>query len=391
MTAPHTGMAPLVPDPFASEEVERSVRRAHESRIAAERELKRGGRPFRAIGLPTGLVFCLVLLAALAPMVIMGIWAWTQAIAAPSANGPWYADLQIQVVLVPLALWLGIVAIVWLVVDRILLRPFAQLRLTMDRYRPGDRLAHDEMGPLAAREIVMMQTILDQLAGKVEHDKQALAEHIMVQRGLTREVHHRVKNNLQIIASLINLHSRDARNAEEMTAYRTIQRRVDALAVVHRYLHAEEEDGAPGIAAAGMLGEISIGLRHSLSHDHGTIQVSVDADAAQITQDIAVPVAFFVTELVELSGVADSQAPITITLTREAVQRDNAQQGMAQQDMAQLRVQSAGLIGCEAALGDRYPSYQRVLSGLARQLRQPLVQDDAAGQFSVAIALIAED
>lgn len=380
MTAPHTGMAPLVPDPFASEEVERSVRRAHESRIAAERERRRGGQPFRAIGMPTGLLFCLVLLGALAPMVIMGIWAWADAGASPSAHGPWYADLKIEMILVPVALWLAIVGIVWLVVDRILLRPFAQLRLIMDRYRPGDRLARDVMGPLAAREIVTMQAMLDQLAGKVEHDQQALAEHISVQRGLTREVHHRVKNNLQIIASLINLHSRDARNAEEMTAYRTIQRRVDALAVVHRYLHAEEEDGAPGIAAAGMLGEISISLRHSLSHDHGTIQVSVDADAAQITQDIAVPVAFFVTELVELSTVADSSAPITITLTRDAVQRDSAQ----------LRVQSAGLIDCEAALGERFPSYQRVLSGLARQLRQPLVQDDAAGQFGVTIALIDE-
>src|SRR3546814_11954106 len=56
--------------------------------------------------------------------------------------------------------------------------------------------------------------------------------------------------NLQVISSLINFHARGARTAEVVTAYASIQRRVDALAVVHRNHFAEMEENRGQIGRA---------------------------------------------------------------------------------------------------------------------------------------------
>ena len=73
-------------------------------------------------------------------------------------------------------------------------------------------------------------------------------------------MHHRVKNNLQVIASLINFHARGAKSAEASAAYASIQRRVDALAVVHRHHFAEMEENR-GLELRSVIGELASNIR----------------------------------------------------------------------------------------------------------------------------------
>jgi two-component system, sensor histidine kinase PdtaS len=75
-----------------------------------------------------------------------------------------------------------------------------------------------------------------------------------------REVHHRVKNNLQVVASLLNLHARGAKTEDASAAYASIQRRVDALAVVHRNHYAELEENR-GVALKPLISELGANLR----------------------------------------------------------------------------------------------------------------------------------
>lgn len=284
---------------------------------------------------------------------------------------------ELVTMLMPLGMWLLAVLLSWLVVDRILLTPIQQLRRRMALYRPGDALTKPAASLFAAQEVVTLDEMMERLADNVAADKAALAEGLEAQRALTREVHHRVKNNLQIIASLISLHSRDATSDVETRAYRAIQRRVDALAVVHRHLHAESE-GAAGIALGTMLSELSVGLRHSLALDHQPVATSIQVEPARAVQDVALPAAFFVTELVELAVHCDADSPINIQLTHNADRPGTAT----------LSVTSSGLNGCAQRMGDRYGSYERVLTGLSRQLRQPLVIDEDRGCYAIVVPVI---
>lgn len=289
----------------------------------------------------------------------------------------WFNGGELIGLLIPIGMWLLAVLLSWFVIDRILLTPITRLQRSMALYRPGDALATAPTNLLAAREVATLEAVLARLAHNVAEDKAALADGLDQQRALTREVHHRVKNNLQIIASLINLHSRDAKSREETSAFRTIQRRVDALAVVHRHLHAESE-GEPGIALGTMLGELSVALRASLALDRGATILSLEVEPARVVQDVALPAAFFVTEIVELASLCDASKAVTIQLTHL----------VGAPGMARLAIVSEGLAQCEERLGARYVSYSRVLSGLSRQLRQPLEFDAEEGRFAIVVSVI---
>ncbi len=285
--------------------------------------------------------------------------------------------------LTPIGMWLLAAILSWLVIDRILLGPIQSLGRGMARYRPGDSISNASTPRLAAREVTQLQSAMMRVAATVAQDKTALANALSSQHALNREVHHRVKNNLQIIASMVSLHSRDATGPEATMAYRTIQRRVDALGVVQRHLRTDQEGGQ--IALDAMLGELVISLRHSMLQDHADILITLEVDPLFADQDVAMPVAFLVTELVELSARSDHIQPITIRLLSAPAMPDAlGGDGTEAVSTSQLSIASAALASPNIQLGT-HSGYQRVITGLARQLRQPLEHLPEAGWYAIMV------
>ena len=136
--------------------------------------------------------------------------------------------------IIPFITLLAAAIIGWLVVNIMLIRPLTLLQRKVRQYEIGEQMAPMDRAAFNASEIEELDQGFVALAHKVSVDREALDEGLKQQVLLTREVHHRVKNNLQIIASLINLHARTADSDPAKLAYGKIQRRVDALAVVHR-------------------------------------------------------------------------------------------------------------------------------------------------------------
>ena len=277
----------------------------------------------------------------------------------------------------PLVMWFAAAAIGWLVVNRLLIRPLVLLRRTVAAYQPGEVLQPLERIRTPAQEIVALGETFREISEDVATHEAEMAEGLETQRKLTREVHHRVKNNLQIIASLINLHARSAQEPEAIEAYSSIQRRVDALSVVHRNHFAELEENR-GVGVRPLISELSASLRSTAPAAARRFAIQIDCDNLHISQDVAVPIAFLLTELVELAMMLAPQSAMRISVQ---LQPDR-------EDRAILTVVSAGLRDSSEMAVLLEERYGRVLTGLSRQLRAPLDYDADTGSYAIAITVI---
>jgi two-component sensor histidine kinase len=277
----------------------------------------------------------------------------------------------------PLVMWFAAAAVGWFVVNRLLIRPLVMLQRIVAAYQPGAVL--EPMGRVRtpAQEIKALAETFREISEDVATHEAEMAEGLDTQRKLTREVHHRVKNNLQIIASLISLHARSAHEAEAIEAYASIQRRVDALSVVHRNHFAELEENR-GVGVRALISELSASLRGTAPHIARRFAIQIESDNLHISQDVAVPVAFLVTELVELAMMLAPQGAMRI-----AVQQDGMAEGRAM-----LVMRSRGLMQSDAMRAHLDDRYGRVLTGLSRQLRAPLDYDGETGSYAIAIAVL---
>jgi two-component sensor histidine kinase len=111
---------------------------------------------------------------------------------------------------------------------------------------------------------------------------------------MMREIHHRVKNNLQIVTSLLNLQAKGVEGESAQRAFNDIQTRVRALALVHRYLY--ESADLQSVNLGAFLKELAASLQLSYGVSQEQVAIEVDADAVWDVSDRAVPLALFMTE-----------------------------------------------------------------------------------------------
>ena len=277
--------------------------------------------------------------------------------------------------IIPFITLLAAAIIGWLVVNVMLIRPLTLLQRKVRQYEIGEQMAPMDRTAFNASEIEELEQGFVALAHKVSVDREALDEGLKQQVMLTREVHHRVKNNLQIIASLINLHARTADSDPAKLAYGKIQRRVDALAVVHRNHFAGNERNE-GINLRALVGELAGSFEHAdNAHGGDGPDIMIDIDNVHVSQDVGVPIAFLLTEVLELIHLTRPDAPIRISAVRKSDEPGKIV----------LRVASPAL-GPNPALEEMLADgIDRVMTGLARQLRAPLERDTAFECIAIAV------
>lgn len=287
------------------------------------------------------------------------------------------ADLLLT--FLPLLMWASAALVGFYVVDRLLIRPLELLRAGVARYVPGTPLPR-LAAATPAIELRELGQAFAQFADRLAEREHDLEEALAHQVTLTREVHHRVKNNLQVIGSLINLHSRGVKTADARSAYLVIQRRVDALSIVHRNHYAELD--VEGIDVRTLLGELAGNFRGSVALGARSPSITLGVASLYVSQDIAMPLAFLFTELAELSLDADHQAPIVVDVTAEA---PTGPIGSTRTGTMTLR--SRAFQGESVAAGSTTSG--RVVTGLARQLRSTLTHDGMSGSYSIVFPTTA--
>ena len=309
------------------------------------------------------------------------------ALRAPIANGRLSLDMvtsavrvtpaELLMMLLPVLMWLAAGLIGWLMVDRLLLRPLARMQRAVAAYQPGDRDFALPTSATPAREIGELGEAFVRVTQTVARHEAELEAGLQRQIRLVREVHHRVKNNLQVVASLLNLHARGATSPDASAAYASIQRRVDALAVVHRNHYAELEDNR-GVALKSLLSELGANLRATAPPEAHNMQIRLLVEPVYATQDVAVSVAFLVTELVEFAMFCGAKA-VTVTMEETSP------------TAASLTLESEALRGgveCDPKLAERV---DRIVTGLSRQLRSAIDKDLDTGRYALDIAIVGRE
>jgi two-component sensor histidine kinase len=111
-----------------------------------------------------------------------------------------------------------------------------------------------------------------------------------------REIHHRVKNNLQTISSLLRLQARRLTSVEAKEAVEESVRRITAIAVVHESLSHEVGNEAPLLEIVRPLARM---VEDALSSPEHPIHITLVGDAGTLPANVATSLALVITELLQ--------------------------------------------------------------------------------------------
>src|SRR5882672_4342531 len=111
-----------------------------------------------------------------------------------------------------------------------------------------------------------------------------------------REIHHRVKNNLQTIASLLRLQARRLQSPEARAALVESERRIRSIAIVHETLSREAGDV---VSLNEIVRPLARLVEDTASSPEHTIRFKVEGDAGELPGEVATPLAVVLNELMQ--------------------------------------------------------------------------------------------
>ena len=137
-----------------------------------------------------------------------------------------------------------------------------------------------------------------ELSSDLDRLAQMIAEREATRQALALEVHHRVKNNLQIVTSLLNMQASRIEHPATREALGQTRARIGALALIHRILYEQADDGSQSaLDIARLIRELCAQFR-LWNCNRPEIALSCNASTWAVPLDSAMPLALFAVEAV---------------------------------------------------------------------------------------------
>ncbi|MGB0431509.1 MAG: sensor histidine kinase, partial [Bacteroidia bacterium] len=134
---------------------------------------------------------------------------------------------------------------------------------------------------------------------EIERQKHLVEATLTEKEALLKEIHHRVKNNLQVISSLFELQSLRTDNREIKKAITEGQNRVKSMALIHQKLYQTDE--LKELPFTGYIKDLVKTLIQSYGKTEKDIKVEITSDPIRFNLDIAIPMGLITNELVSNS------------------------------------------------------------------------------------------
>ena len=147
----------------------------------------------------------------------------------------------------------------------------------------------------APTEIRELNDTLMTMAAKIKAREAELSESVSQKQMMLREIHHRVKNNLQTVTSLLNLYARIPRGEAIKQAFSDVQTRINTLALVHRHLY--ESQDLREIDLAAFMSNLVRLIQDGSGVPTRRVRLKVDIPQITLSGDRAVPLALLTTEI----------------------------------------------------------------------------------------------
>ncbi|NUH67005.1 sensor histidine kinase [Sulfitobacter sp. S0837] len=198
--------------------------------------------------------------------------------------------------LLPIVMWVASLIVAFWALNRLAINHIRKLGRQMRRFALNRTLPRGTLGPSVPTELVEMEAAFIGMAESILRDEATLEDSLRQKNILLKEVHHRVKNNLQLISSIMNMQIRQAKSEDARFVLRRLQERILSLATVHKNLY--QNDDLVRVDASELLREIvnqslSIGLPSG-----GGVQVDQNYETIEIDADDAAPLTLLVSEAV---------------------------------------------------------------------------------------------
>lgn len=285
--------------------------------------------------------------------------------------------ITVPSVAIPVLMWLASLGVAYYAVHRLVIRHIRRLRHRIRVFTSARRTlpaAADDELPAELREV---SEAFQAMTERIIADETHLESSIHEKNVLLREVHHRVKNNLQLITSMISMQLRQTDAPEMRRQLQRLQDRVRGLAVIHQNLY--NASSLSKVRADVLVREIVEQMLVRAVDPAGGIRITRDLVETTLYPDQALPLALLANEAITnalkyLGAPPDGGPWIDVTLVR--------------QDDGQLRLTVANSSG--APVAETLPSDgtglgTRLIEAFTIQLGGTLTAGETDGTYRLEV------
>ena len=221
------------------------------------------------------------------PAAIMAVWK--------TDSGMPGSDNSVAPVLFPILMWVASMGVAMLAMQTLVLRHLQRMQNNMDAFAQHRRMVKP-MGndPLLPIEIADLEAKFNEMSQDIIQDEADLEDALREKSVLVKEIHHRVKNNLQLISSIMNMQIRTAQHDETRRTLLQVQDRVISLATIHRDLYQSEDGGR--VNAGSLVREIVENSVRLAKQENRAPNLNIEIDDLMLYPDQAVPLSLLTAE-----------------------------------------------------------------------------------------------
>ncbi|MDO6590340.1 hypothetical protein DS901_11445 [Loktanella sp. D2R18] len=247
------------------------------------------------------------------PATVMAIWAQEGEF---EGEAPKFA----KPALFPILMWFASMGVALLAMHTLVLRHLKTIRKNMLAFADSRHLGERSAVANMPTELQAVNENFLRMADTVMHDE-ALLEDALREKGvLVKEIHHRVKNNLQLISSIMNMQIRAAEHEETKSVIARLQDRVLSLATIHRDLYQSQHAGMVNVG--GLITEVVEKTFEMARAEDTKLSLETAIDQVLLYPDQAVPLSLLATEAttnaLKYVGANDGSTPwIKVRLTQD--------------------------------------------------------------------------